>query len=388
MARNGRNPTGVFLPGGFYGNVPGAGAYCNARSGDNSAFAGTGRIELDARTATPLGALRTFIRIESLFRLGEQRRDGLDRRRRIFRRLQFRQQHGLPQSARETTILNKAFIQFAGLTAGRVQSFFDFYVDDINWEVLRGSNATVGALGLHLYVRRRLLGNAVDRRQCVASRLHRLDRRAIQFLPPRRWSASWTSLRRLWQQRLRRSRRLADSRNCRQSALGSALGRSASLGAAHQIRTSLYGNNAVLATPVRPSSALDRDRRQRLCACRTSQEIMASPFNSARSSIWTNSRPKSSPPATNCGFRRVYEQGAVGYIMGNNLSFNGGTVNGNTFYGYGNGGVKANNGWDFNAYDCVWTALRPLRQELGLVAFLAALKHYWTPTLSSGVYGS
>ena len=48
--------------------------------------------------------------------------------------------------AKEVTYLNKAFIQFAGITAGRVQSFFDFYADAINYEGLRGSNQTAWAL--------------------------------------------------------------------------------------------------------------------------------------------------------------------------------------------------------------------------------------------------
>jgi len=45
-------------------------------------------------------------------------------------------------SSRYTTILNKAFIQFAGLTAGYAQSMFDFYADAYNYNNLRGSNAT------------------------------------------------------------------------------------------------------------------------------------------------------------------------------------------------------------------------------------------------------
>ncbi len=45
-------------------------------------------------------------------------------------------------SQRDTTIVNKAFIQFAGLTAGYAQSMFDFYADAYNYNNLRGSNAT------------------------------------------------------------------------------------------------------------------------------------------------------------------------------------------------------------------------------------------------------
>ena len=47
-----------------------------------------------------------------------------------------------PFPAKEQTIVNKAFVQFAGLTAGRAQSMFDFYADAYNYEALRGSNAS------------------------------------------------------------------------------------------------------------------------------------------------------------------------------------------------------------------------------------------------------
>ena len=47
---------------------------------------------------------------------------------------------------RETTILNKAFIQFDGLTAGYAQSMFDFYPNAYIFSNLRGSQATVALL--------------------------------------------------------------------------------------------------------------------------------------------------------------------------------------------------------------------------------------------------
>ena len=51
-----------------------------------------------------------------------------------------------PFPAKEQTIVNKAFVQFAGLTAGRAQSMFDFYADAYNYEALRGSNASPALL--------------------------------------------------------------------------------------------------------------------------------------------------------------------------------------------------------------------------------------------------
>ncbi len=47
-----------------------------------------------------------------------------------------------PGATRETTIVNKAFIQFAGLTAGRAQSMFDFYANAYNYQKIAGSSAT------------------------------------------------------------------------------------------------------------------------------------------------------------------------------------------------------------------------------------------------------
>ena len=103
-----------------------------------------GRLELDARTQTGFGTLRAFARIDSYFgtawtantgNIGAAGGAGSN-------------PPGTPAvaAARETTMINKAFIQFAGLTAGRAQSMFDFYADALNWELLRGSNATTNLL--------------------------------------------------------------------------------------------------------------------------------------------------------------------------------------------------------------------------------------------------
>jgi hypothetical protein len=43
--------------------------------------------------------------------------------------------------------VDKAFVQLGGLTAGRIQSFFDFYADTLNWGgVIRGSDMTTTVL--------------------------------------------------------------------------------------------------------------------------------------------------------------------------------------------------------------------------------------------------
>ncbi len=38
--------------------------------------------------------------------------------------------------------IDKAFVQFAGFTAGRVQSFFDFYADNYNFEGIANSDVS------------------------------------------------------------------------------------------------------------------------------------------------------------------------------------------------------------------------------------------------------
>lgn len=94
--------------------------------------------------------------------------------------------------------------------------------------------------------------------------------------------------------------------------------------------------------------------------------------------------PEVFSPGDKLWIQATYEQGAAGYMTGNNLSVSGGAVNGNDFYGYGNGGVKAGNGWDFRTYDCAFGHCDKSYDW----AFLVALKHYWLPTLSSGLFGS
>jgi hypothetical protein len=371
----------------FYGAVPGAGAYSNARSSDNSAFAGTGRIELDARTSTPLGALRTFIRLESYFGSSTSTATGSIGGGELFGGANFSNTTVFRNPARESTILNKAFIQFAGLTAGRVQSFFDFYVDNINWEALRGSNATVGALA-YTYTfgngfsgslsiednvsRRGIIGSVVGIDPFVPtvvpagfpSPLAIFGNREFgvpdgtqipEIVGNLRWDQPWGSVQ--------------------------------ASGAAHQIRTSLYGLNATLAIPGAAGvPGVAGTGGNGFAFPQHSQDDygfavqLGSQFN----------LDKVSPifaPGDKLWVQGVYARGAVGYLTGNNLSFEAGPVNGNTFYGFGNGGTKASNGWSFNAYDCIWNAFGHCDKSEGW-AITAALKHYWTPTISSGFYGS
>lgn len=101
------------------------------RSDNAIGWRARGRLNLDARTATAYGTLRTFIRFENTYNSGNY--------------------SGGPGAGvgglagGETgTLLNKGFIQFAGITAGRATSFFDFYANDLNWGGLPTGSDTYG----------------------------------------------------------------------------------------------------------------------------------------------------------------------------------------------------------------------------------------------------
>ena len=108
--------------------------YRNARERDNYGLGAFGRIELDARTAANYGTLRAFIRIDTSFGSSSSLQTGALNN--IYNVT------AGPFPAKEQVIVDKAFVQFAGLTAGRAQSMFDFYADAYNYEALRGSNAS------------------------------------------------------------------------------------------------------------------------------------------------------------------------------------------------------------------------------------------------------
>jgi hypothetical protein len=113
----------------------------NAPGLDTSAdygFRARGRLNIDARTATAYGTLRTFIRYEMTVSNGSynQGTNGTGP--------QFVSVRGA--SGSPSTALDKAFIQFGPVTAGRAQSFFDFYADAHNYGPIRGSDLSANLL--------------------------------------------------------------------------------------------------------------------------------------------------------------------------------------------------------------------------------------------------
>ena len=106
----------------------GAGSQTGAGTGDYSGYRGLARINLDARTQTAYGTLRAFVRLEAASRTGFPT---------MHSGTQIRIGNAFPGTGvdaygrvQQYFNTDKAFVQFAGFTAGRASSFFDFYAHD------------------------------------------------------------------------------------------------------------------------------------------------------------------------------------------------------------------------------------------------------------------
>ena len=110
------------------------GRFVSGRNRDASGFLVRGRLEVDARTQTAYGTLRTYIRAQFDRYGGNFAGGGI-----AGGAFSFGNQNG------NLTYLDKGFIQFAGFTAGRVQSFFDFYADNYNFEGIANSDISTNA---------------------------------------------------------------------------------------------------------------------------------------------------------------------------------------------------------------------------------------------------
>jgi hypothetical protein len=98
-----------------------------------------GRLNIDARTATAYGPLRTFFRYELTNSSGVYTSGGGFN-------------SGSPVAGRgrglsgQATLLDLAFVQFGPITAGRAQSFFDFYASDYNFSTIRTADTRLNLL--------------------------------------------------------------------------------------------------------------------------------------------------------------------------------------------------------------------------------------------------
>lgn len=125
------------------GYIPTPSQYSNARSRDAYGWDLLGRVELDARTDTPWGVLRSFIRLDAFVGSGTANTGSLGTSTGGAGLYNGTAGSGV---TRETTIVNKVFIQFGGFTAGRAQSMFDFYANAYNYQKIAGSSATTQLL--------------------------------------------------------------------------------------------------------------------------------------------------------------------------------------------------------------------------------------------------
>jgi len=130
-----------------------------SRGNGQSSFNATGRISVDARTQTDWGLLRAFVRVDlsrnsgtAYFGSGSGARGGT--------KFGFGGGAGgvagaFPGFSGVDTAGNQlqtgvgisaAFVQWGGLTAGRIQSFFDFYADNDTWFGIADSDLVTQAL--------------------------------------------------------------------------------------------------------------------------------------------------------------------------------------------------------------------------------------------------
>ncbi|HEV2543510.1 MAG TPA: porin [Methylobacterium sp.] len=103
--------------------------------GDLSGFVGLARFAFDTRTQTGYGTLRAFLRVDMASRTGHTKLSSGTNLRGGYAF------SGTGQDAfgriQNFVNVDKAFIQFAGLTAGRASSFYDFYAAD--YEIIGSS---------------------------------------------------------------------------------------------------------------------------------------------------------------------------------------------------------------------------------------------------------
>ena len=361
----------------FYGNgaqhlgagfVPSPSQFSNARSRDATDFAALGRVELDARTQSPWGTLRSFIRVDSFYGSnGSAALGSLGQQANTFNTT------AGTSAPRETTIVNKAFIQFAGLTGGLAQSMFDFYADAYNYHSLRGSNATVALLAYTA-----TFGNGFsatlsfedqpDRRAAIGSTIASTTAAPITI-----GGVSATS----FQAQPGGSRVPEIVGNLRLDQPWGAVQLSA---AAHQVDASLFQANALATPPVAPAPA----------GFTPSFAFPALTSNSFGFAVQVGVQLNADylSPGDKLWLQAAYEKGAFGYIAGNNYAFSYGSVNQNRFPGSGGTPLDYAGGWNpqINS-DCVFTGSGACEQQWGW-DITGAYKHYWLPILSSAVYGS
>mgnify|MGYP000105998789 CR=1 FL=1 len=354
---------GVSAPG-LAGFVPAATAYRSVFTREIFGYLANARVELDSRTQSPYGTVRTFIRLTTGYGSSANYTTGS-----LVSALGLNAFNNLagPTVSRELAFLDKAFIQFAGITAGRAQSFFDFYADAINYVGLQGSNSTAwmaaytftfgGGLSATL--------SAEDAASHRAGVYSVINTASVSGLGPGGVLApgSVTAF-------VGAARMPNIVANIRYDQPWGAVQFS---GAINQVRANLFP--ATAATFGASGSP-------------TAYALSATSSSSLGFAVQGGVQfaLDSLAPGDKLWLQATYAHGAIGYIQGNNLSFTGG-VSATANYGVGNNRGDNSVGWtNFADGDCVFTYTGSCEKSSGITV-IAALKHYWTPTVSSGFFG-
>ncbi len=298
-------------------------------------------VTLDARLATEAGPLSGFFSATSVFGAGFMSPNAAG---------VYSQQANLagyaPNAWRNFTRLDQAYLQFAGWTAGRAQSIFDFYADAWNLMPLRGSNARTEMLAFRFQptpgvMAALALENDRERRNLIGQAINPLA------------SADYAGA--------------AAPDPVASLRVDTPFGLAQFSGAAHQL-TTRYAAPASVA-PGQPDAATSS---QWGFAAQGGLKVNLPNLSDADAMI----------------LQATYARGASAYLTGDDQPLFGG-VNDPGHPGIANPRLAAAPGLTTYDYDCV-TVAQPFghcEQSSGY-ALVAAFKHFWTPNVSSTLFAS
>ena len=338
------------------GVIPGA-----AR--DAVAWAALGRVELDARTQSPWGTVRSFVRIDSYFGSGSVANTGALSG--IAPASATNGVAGFTNAARETTILNKAFIQFAGLTMGRIQSMFDFYADAATYSGLRGSNQTVNGLAYTA-----TFGGGFSATLAIEDEVSHRARGTFadvtNFAPTPAVPVIIGAGLPFWPHATQfLGTRMPDIvANLR---VDQPWGSAQLSAAVHRVGVGVYHTNIAGFPNFLQTNALVSKTDSLGFAVQGGVK-----FNLPMLA-----------PGDNLWLQATYANGAVGYTNGSNFAFVNGVYS-STNYGVGIARVSSGNGWNEGVTDgdCVFTYSGSCEKTKSF-ALVGAFTHYWTPSVKS-----
>ncbi len=326
---------------------------------DATAWGALGRVELDARTQSPWGTVRSFIRIDSYFGSGSTANTGsLNGIVSAVSPGQVINTVALPIVARETTILNKAFIQFAGVTMGRIQSMFDFYADAATYGGLRGSNQTVNGLAYTA-----TFGGGFSATLAIEDEVSHRQRPSVSSVV----TAGGAGVFPVNAVNYLGTRMPDIVANLR---VDQPWGSAQLSGAVHRVGIGMYSGAA--GNPAVPFNSL----------LSKADSIGFAVQGGVKFNLDMLS------PGDNLWLQATYAKGAIGYVTGSNLVFVNG-VNTSTGSGVGLQRISAGNGWMEGVADgdCVFTYAATCDKSSAF-AVTSAFTHYWTPSVKSWLAAS